>query len=257
MPTESLKFAPWARMAPSMHTSAHAEFHCAYCSQPYKGWGIDHMVHSCPVVLAAALTGFRAMCALLRSRGYAVCWRNSLGATVYDKARRPSHWRLARDEDVVLQSESAAWDMAITWSGLMWSRAPQPWPACERAALMAGYQRAVADWVALPPPARWTRLMRASGSGWPPGLSRPLVDAGTLLWGVASLVGLSLDGVGHWTSQLNDGYSEIPPFPQSPDLGLKPEPDLYAARDLYLNVGKLKGDAISDEEGNSDGYKPF
>ena len=107
VPTESLRFAAWVRMAPSTHTSAHAEFHCAYCSQPCKGWG-DHMVRSCPVVLAAALTGFRAMCALLWSRGYAVCWCDSLGATVYNKAGRISHWRLARDEDVVVQSESAA-----------------------------------------------------------------------------------------------------------------------------------------------------
>ena len=84
------------------------------------------MVRSCPVVLAAALTGFRAMCALLRTRGLAVCWHDSLGATIYDKASRTTHWRLARDEDVVVQSESAAWDVAITWSGFMWARASQP-----------------------------------------------------------------------------------------------------------------------------------
>ena len=46
---------------------------------------------------------------------------------------------------------------------------------------MAGYLRAVADWVVLPPPARWSHLMRAGGSGWPVGVSRPLADAGTLL----------------------------------------------------------------------------
>ena len=80
-----------------------------------------------------------------------------------------------------MQSESAAWDVAITWSGLMWARAPLPWPARERAALMTGYLRAVADWVVLPPPARWARLMRAGGSGWPAGLSRPVADTGTLL----------------------------------------------------------------------------
>ena len=180
VPTESLPFAAWVRMAPLTHTSAHAEFHCAYCSQSCKGWG-DHMVRSCLMVLAVALTGFRAMCAVLRSRGYAVCWHDSLGAAVYDKAGRNSHWMRVRDEDVVVQSESAAWDVAITWSGLMWARAPQPWPARERAALTAGYLRAVVDWVVLPPPARWSRLIRASGSGWPVGLSRPLADAGALL----------------------------------------------------------------------------
>ena len=180
VPKERLRFAAWVRMAPSTHTSAHAEFHCAYCSQPCKGWG-DDMARSCPVVLAAALTGFRAICALLRSRGYAVCWRDSLGTTVYDKADRTSHWRLVRDEDVVLQSESAAWEVAITWSGLMWTRAPQPWPARERAALMAGYLQAVGDGVVHPPPARWSRLMRAGRSKWPVGLSRPLADVGTLL----------------------------------------------------------------------------
>ena len=74
------------------------------------------MVRSCPVVLAAALTGFETMCALLRSRGYAVCWR-------YDKAGHTSHWRLVRDEDVVVRSKSAVWDVAITWSGLIWARA--------------------------------------------------------------------------------------------------------------------------------------
>ena len=66
------------------------------------------------MVLAAALTGFRAMCALLRSRGYAVCCRNSLAATVHNKAGRTSHWRLVWVEDVVVQPESAAWDVAIT-----------------------------------------------------------------------------------------------------------------------------------------------
>ena len=180
VPTKGRRFAAWMRMAPSTHTSAHAEFHCAYCSQPYKGWG-DHMVHSCPVVLAAALTGFRAMCALLQSRGHAVCWCDSLGATVYDKAGHTSYWTLVRDEDVVVQSESAEWDVAVTWSGLLWAVAPQPWPARERAALTAGYLRAVADCVVLPPSARWSRLMRAGGVGWPVGLSRPLADTGTLL----------------------------------------------------------------------------
>ena len=85
------------------------------------------------------------------------------------------------DEDVVVQSESAAWDVAITWYGLMWARASQPWPARQRAAPMTGYLRVVVDWVVLPPPARWARLMRNGGSGWPAGVSRRLGDAGTLL----------------------------------------------------------------------------
>ena len=46
---------------------------------------------------------------------------------------------------MVVQSESAAWDVAITWPGLMCARAPQPWLARERAALMTRYLRAVAD----------------------------------------------------------------------------------------------------------------
>ena len=55
-----------------------------------------------------------------------MCWRDTLGATVCDHAERTTHWRLARDKEVVVQSESAAWDVAITWSGLVWARAPQP-----------------------------------------------------------------------------------------------------------------------------------
>ena len=101
------------------------------------------MVPSCPVVLAAALTDFRATCALLWSRGYVVCGRDSLGATVYDKACRTSHRRLVRDEDVVMQSKGAAWDVAIAWSGLIWAKTPQPWPTRERVALMAGCLRAI------------------------------------------------------------------------------------------------------------------
>ena len=84
------------------------------------------MVRSCPVALATAMTGFKAMCALLRSRGYAVCGRNSLRTTVYDKAGCTSHWQLVQDEDVVVQSESAAWDVAVTWFGLVWGVARQP-----------------------------------------------------------------------------------------------------------------------------------
>ena len=91
------------------------------------------------------------------------------------------HWRLALDEDVIVQSESATWDVAITWSRRLWARTPQPWPARETAALMAAYLQAVADWAAPPPPARWSRLMRAGRSGWPVGLSRPPTDTGTLL----------------------------------------------------------------------------
>ena len=123
------------------------------------------------LVLAAALAGFRAACALLRCPVYAICGCDSRGATVYDQASRPTHRRLARDEDLVVQLESAAWDVAITWSRLVLTGAPQPLPARERAALMVGYLRGVADWMALPPPARWSHLMRVGGSGWPVGPS--------------------------------------------------------------------------------------
>ena len=34
--------------------------------------------------------------------------RDSLGARIYDRADRTSHWRLVRDEDLVVQSKSAA-----------------------------------------------------------------------------------------------------------------------------------------------------
>ena len=100
------------------------------------------------------VTGFKAMSVVLWARGYALCWRDDLGATVYNRAGRTSHWQLVRDE-------SAPWDVALTCSGLLWAVAPQPWPARERAALTAGYVRAVADLVVLPPPARWLRLMWA------------------------------------------------------------------------------------------------
>ena len=60
------------------------------------------MVRFCRVVLTAALTSFKAMYALLRSRGYAVCCRDSLGSTVYHKVGRTSHWKLVRDEDVAV-----------------------------------------------------------------------------------------------------------------------------------------------------------
>ena len=67
VPTESLRFAAWVRMAPSTHTSAHAQFHCAYSSRPCKGCG-DHMVRSCPVVLVAALIGFASQTSSLQSQ---------------------------------------------------------------------------------------------------------------------------------------------------------------------------------------------
>ena len=38
VPTKGLRFAAWVHMAPSSHTPARAEFDCAYCSQPCKGW---------------------------------------------------------------------------------------------------------------------------------------------------------------------------------------------------------------------------
>ena len=51
MPKEGHRFAASVRMAPLTHTSAHAEFNCAYCWHPCKGWE-DHMVRSYPVVVA-------------------------------------------------------------------------------------------------------------------------------------------------------------------------------------------------------------
>ena len=139
------------------------------------------MVRACPVVLAAAMVGFGAVCRRLGSQGCAVRWRDTLGATVYDRAGRTTVWRRACDEDVAVQAESATWDVAAAWSGLVWARDPRPWPARERAALMEEYLRAVADWVVLPPAARWSRIMRPGGDEWPVGLSCPLADAGTLL----------------------------------------------------------------------------
>ena len=125
MPTEGLRFASWVPIAPPTHTWAHLELHFAYCLQPCKGCG-HHMVRSRSVVLEAALTDFRAMCSLLRSWGYAICWRDPLGATVSNKASRTSHYRLLRDNDVIAQSASAAGDVAVTWFGLIWARTPQP-----------------------------------------------------------------------------------------------------------------------------------
>ena len=96
------------------------------------------------------------------------------------RASRTSHWRLVPDEDVVVQTESTAWNVAVTWYRHLWAVAPQPWRARERDALTAGYPRALADWVVLPPPTRWSRLIRAGGREWPVGLCRPFADAGTL-----------------------------------------------------------------------------
>ena len=134
------------------------------------------MVRSYPVVLVAAMTG-SGPCAPCCKPGAMPC----TGAPPWGprSTTRP-HWRLVRDEDVVVQFESAAWDVVVTWSGLLWAVGPQPWPARERAALTAGYLRAVADWVVLLPPARWSRLMRAGEREWPVGLSRPFAKAGIL-----------------------------------------------------------------------------
>ena len=108
-------------------------------------------------------------------------WRDSLGAMVYHRAGRTTVWRLAHDKDVVVQAESAMWDLALAWSGLVWARDPRPWPACERASLVEEYLRAVASWVVLLPAARWSCLMRPSGDEWPVGLSRPPADTGTMM----------------------------------------------------------------------------
>ena len=185
MPTDRLRCAAWVRMAPSTHTSTHAEFHYAYYLQPCKGWGA-HMIHSCPVVPAAALTGFRALCALLQTRGDALYWRHSLGATIYNKAGYAT--RLVRDQDVVVQSEITACDVVVTWSQLLWAVAPEPWLTRESAAMMAGYVRNVADWVVLLQPARWSRQTRAGDREWPVGLSHPFADAGMLCYAMGESV---------------------------------------------------------------------
>ena len=109
-----------------------------------------------------------------------MCWRDFLGATIYDSSSRTSHWRLVRDEHLVVQSESAAWELAVTWFALLWAVAPQRWPTSTCAALTAGYLRAVADWMVLPPPTRCSRLMRAGECEWPVRLSHPFAHAGTL-----------------------------------------------------------------------------
>ena len=103
-------------MAPTTHTLAPAEFHCLYCSQPCKGSG-DHMVCSCPVVLAAAFSGFTGLCALLRSPGYAVCWRDSLGATVYDRGAHPAlEARAGRGRGRIFQERRLGRGCHVVWA---------------------------------------------------------------------------------------------------------------------------------------------
>ena len=116
LPKEGLQFVAWVHMAFTTHTGERAEFHYVYCSQPWKGWG-NRVVGACPVVLVAALSFFHAICAVLQTRGNAVEWRDTMGATIYNHAGRTSHCLLAQDKDVAVHSEKTASDVAITWSG--------------------------------------------------------------------------------------------------------------------------------------------
>ena len=124
-----------------------------------------------------------ALCSQVQSRGYAVYWRDSLGATVYDQTGRSTRWRLVRDEVVVVPSESAAWEVAVTWSGLLWAVAPRPWSARERAALTSAYLPPVAEWVVLLLlPARGCGSLQRGPHGGGGGGGRALPLWRPLLW---------------------------------------------------------------------------
>ena len=176
VPTEGLRFAAWVRMAPSTHTSAHAEFHCAYYSQPCKGWGTTWSTPARWCWLRpwpasgprAPYYGPRAMpcCG-------ATPWEPR--STTMRDVPRIGGWCGTRMWLCSWRAPRGTWrSYGQGWCG-------PGWLARARADLMARYLREVAHWVVLPPSPRWSRLMCAGGTGWPVGLSRPLPDAGTLL----------------------------------------------------------------------------
>ena len=55
-----------------------------------------------------------------------------------------------RDTDVLVRAGSADWDVAVTWSGLLWGRDPTALSINRRAGLMAAYPHVVGEWTSLP-----------------------------------------------------------------------------------------------------------
>ena len=59
--------------------------------------------------------------------------------------------------------DSAAWDVAVTWSWLLWALDLLALTVSSRAELAAAYLCAVGKWTSLPPLALWARLLHQGG----------------------------------------------------------------------------------------------
>ena len=102
---------------------------------------------------------------------------------------------------VPVQAKSAEWDVAVTWSGLLWARDPSAPSISCRAGLMAAYLHTLGEWTSVPPASRWAQLHHRGGLYRPTGLAWPLANAVILLWcamgeGIVTVAGPLPDVVG-------------------------------------------------------------
>ena len=70
-----------------------------------------------------------------------------------------------------------AWDVAVTLSGLLWTRGVIALPISRRARLTAADLQAAREWASLLPAPRWAHLLHPGGAYWPMGLAQPLAKA--------------------------------------------------------------------------------
>jgi hypothetical protein len=111
------------------------------------------------MTIAAVLHGFQCVAQHLVSTGNPVEWDSPVTFRV-----RKQQWQLLPDLGCPVPSP---WDVAVSWSGLIWCRPPLRLPTAERSSLSVLHLNGAAQWIHLSPEARWCAIHRTE-AGAPP-----------------------------------------------------------------------------------------
>lgn len=139
-----------------MHTATQPGFHCPLCASPYTGWGY-HLLYDCPLAAGAILHAFWAQALVLIRSGWRVLWKTTSLFVAMDTLGRELRWRLLSNEDIT-PNTAPNWDVASTWSGLVWQHSGPPIPTVLRRSLITSFLSTADSWILSEPPWSWTTI---------------------------------------------------------------------------------------------------
>lgn len=152
-----MRFAALIRAAPSMHVDMLPSFKCPLCAAPCTGWGV-HILKACPLAAGAVLRAFRSTALALLRRGWSLLWRTTTCFEAGLAGKTALAWHLVNDFEVSNSATSCQWDVAVTWSGLVWCRQVGTVTLSTRQDLTVGFLWQADEWLGADAGWRWETL---------------------------------------------------------------------------------------------------